>query len=693
MKDLKLNLSVIGLTKLKSVFIETPDNTVVHSNTHLVISVAHEFMNLGYIMSGELYNKLCTLQDNEIVGIAKRTLKGLRVMKGAHVEHNPMYPNFPQQVIDMSLAESLINQLIHYWSAGTLLPSYEKERRSYGLEKGVKYQMIGVCSREDIFGVFTRLLSSNDSIKSTDKEIIEYFIENYNPSELPYPASIPYKENVCIVGGMFITAGKDINGLVKNATDVLRIATYLSGGDISLVTNTKFKSFPRSIRRVFANALENVIKEEDIKRHQNKWIKLFHSLHIGEYSKKVADIARKAREGKALYSVAGDIVANLNKGQIKDVVKLLQHRAGDYARMLDELLRKNPESSDMIVHYFSGVADKVSTRVLLQVYSHFMNRKSFIKRKRVIFPKGSVQSALILPDYTTEINDYVIENIIDVVDETLLERFGKLEDMNKVFIDERLVNCPLPTQLRSASESVSTVARGTRMPIGDDSTLRFFVYWKGEDIDLSATLHDEKFEQIGYCSYTMQKNSEYKAYHSGDMTHAPYGATEFIDIEIEGALKSGARYIIMNLYVYAGPNFNKHEVCFAGWMTRSEPKSNEIFEPKTVVNKFDIVSASRNAIPVVFDLQTREAIWCDLTTPGKQHWGGNNVESNKASTEQVLDAIVHVNKFNLYDLFLLHANARNAEFVDTSEDADYVFGLYDGINPTNIDIINSEFIV
>jgi len=159
----------------------------------------------------------------------------------------------------------------------------------------------------------------------------------------------------------------------------------------------------------------------------------------------------------------------------------------------------------------------------------------------------------------------------------------------------------------------------------------------------------------------------------------------------------GARYVTMNVLVYAGPSFAEHEECFAGWMTRSKPESNEIYDAKTVEQKVDLRNGTRNAIPVIFDLLERKAIWADVATSrNNQHdysWGGNNVESNRASIENTMQAIATMkNKLSLYELFKLHADVRGT-IVENKEDADLVFSMYDGTTPYNIAEINSEYLV
>ena len=149
-------------------------------------------------------------------------------------------------------------------------------------------------------------------------------------------------------------------------------------------------------------------------------------------------------------------------------------------------------------------------------------------------------------------------------------------------------------------------------------------------------------------------------------------------------------------------------------MTRSNPKSNEIFDAKTVEGKVDIRSASKNAIPVVFDLVEQKAIWTDLSSRkisspalglGFNRGGmttgwvgrGNTVENNRANIEQTLKAIIGTtySRLSLYKLFGLHAQARGV-IVTERENADTVFTLQPGedvVSPYDINIITSEYLV
>ena len=197
-----------------------------------------------------------------------------------------------------------------------------------------------------------------------------------------------------------------------------------------------------------------------------------------------------------------------------------------------------------------------------------------------------------------------------------------------------------------------------------------------------------------HISYTNLRSGTLRAWHSGDITYAPHGASEFIDIDIKGALKAGCRYVAMNVLSYSQEPFAEMDTCFTGWMTRENPESNEIYDPKTVQQKIDLRANSKNAMPVVFDLQERKAIWVDLTANMREHYWGNNVESNRATIEETVEAIVDsANKVSLFELFTLHAVARG-ELVNAKADADVTFGFDQetDITPYNVSQINSDFV-
>ncbi|MBT5231100.1 MAG: TerD family protein [Methylococcales bacterium] len=688
-----MNKIEISIRKLNAIVI-SPVNGVEgdEHNQAMVMTLNAEMMKFGFILSESVVKLMCAWDVATISQYYDHILPVVQQLKGADVHYQPMYPNFPGQVIAAAELELYINAVVHYWSCGQWLPNYRKLPRKLRFE-AVKYIEIGIANESDFEALMVRLITANESLSEQDKAIVKWYYKTYpNALNLVSADDIPFKENKCVVAAILVELKQPIDGYVNTATDVLRVATALSSGDVSLAGNTAFKSLSRPVRRQLISLLEEVINEEDIRRHKNKWVKLFHNLHVGDYSAKVYKIAKKARNNLRMDSFNGKVECYLCEKQVDQVVALLAARPGEFARRLDEVLRLSSEVSHQmqVVERFVSVASHVPTRVQLQLLGHFQHRHVASSHK-IVFPKGSTQKGVVVRKEVKALNREVTRKIVVGIEKCLLNRFAKLAPLGPVWVDPALLQCPVPTQQRSASAGLFEVARGTRLPLGNKETLRFFIYWVGADIDLSATFHAEDFSLLEHVSYTNLKSDGYNAYHSGDITSAPNGASEFIDINLAGLADKGVRYIAMNVLVYSGPLFKDHETCYAGWMMRDKPNSNEVFEPKTVEQKIDVRSQSRNVIPVVFDVQDKQVIWVDLAMAKRVHWRGNNVESNHASIEEKLEAIVFHHKVSLGQLFALHAKARGWR-VQEAAMADQVFSMGAGVTPFNIDVINADYI-
>ena len=126
--------------------------------------------------------------------------------------------------------------------------------------------------------------------------------------------------------------------------------------------------------------------------------------------------------------------------------------------------------------------------------------------------------------------------------------------------------------------------------------MRFFVYWKQRaqvtDYDLSVLLLDDEFLFAGQVSWT--NLSVHGAVHSGDITEAPDGATEFIDLDL-GQL--AARYVIPQVNVYSGEGFDAVEEVFFGFMERTPDQRGRPFEPRTVRAKSDLFGGAACRCP------------------------------------------------------------------------------------------------
>ena len=278
---------------------------------------------------------------------------------------------------------------------------------------------------------------------------------------------------------------------------------------------------------------------------------------------------------------------------------------------------------------------------------------------------------------------------MEVCVDAIIEQFKSKESLGKVYIDNSIKGYCVPQSQRSASKSLKTVTRGSRLPIGKDTkSCRGFIWWTNcddyysyerVDIDLSAAILDENFRYLSHVSYTYLRNEKFRGYHSGDITNGGpvdgEGVCEFIDVDIDSVVKNGGRYIIYQVYSYTGQKFSDMPHAMFGWMERENVNSGEVFEVSTVEQRIDLTAETTVAIPVLFDCVTREYIWMDVAgnINGMNRYCAN-LEGNLSGVSAMCYGIVKGHKPQMYDLAVLNALGRGT-IVEDRNNADTIFDM------------------
>lgn len=699
----------------------------------LLATAVKNLQSLGFTCSAPLLDRMSTQEEGTFVQWFDELLTELRQRVGAHVSYEPMYPNFPKQVMEMEEAELYLNALLHYLGDVVglrILPVSEREERPSLQEEG-KLTVLELGTEEEFVQIGRKLIGANSSISAEDKEILGWYVQEYRDRlGLLLPESIPYKENLSVVAMLLLKhttrPAQWLGRYVQTATDVLRLAVAMSEGDVSLASVTRFRSFKRSERRLLLGLLEECRgRTEDMLRYRGRWKRLGERLHPGEYKKQFPQTAVSfdvLRKGLPYTTFRAEVEEALKSGDPAKALELLKSRPGELARRLDHLLRlcqpspsgllgalkevlggegrgSRDEVAAAILETFAEVVGEVATPVLLQVMTHFLHRNEE-RALRSFFPKGNAAKVITVENTLVSLPQERCDRVVGLCRKALLKRFGARESLGKVFVDESLRAHLVPFSQRSASRALRTLVRGSSLDMPAGGTIRFFVWWKegvlgGKDtgrvdLDLSAVMYDEEWNYKEHISYTNLRSAKYRSAHSGDITSAPDGACEFIDLDIDSITAFGGRYVIPSVLSYTGQPFVCLPECHAGWMMREEPESGEIFEPSTVVDKIDIAADTKVVIPMILDLKERKMIWTDLALRSHPAWD-INVESNQRGFVAMGKALTTLVKPDLYTLFSLHAEARG-ERVDNPEEADQVFSLTEGTTPFEIEEIMAEYL-
>jgi len=673
------------------------------ANDRCITTIMKNIEELGYTFSREVFDVLRTYSVNELTEFYLELKAALMKLKGANVVYMPMYADFPKGVMDAHFSELYINAMVHYWSDGILYPKNHRKRVNDRLplfdETKVKVLQLG--SEADVRQIFDNICTSRTSISRTDREDIAYLFETEN---MKLPDNIPHKENAAYISALYLQKNPlaRVSGLrkyIKTATDVLRLVTAMSDGDVSLAENTRYKSFTRRQRRMIMELLSGCPNiEGDMLRYKERWIRIGERIHPSEFdcSRYTLEYDRainafdKLRNNRKIETFAGKVEFDLAYGEYESALAELVKRPGELARRLDQLLRVAHKES--VIRSFASVAEKVSTPVLLQVREHFLHRAEQAD-VRVFFPKGSLAKCHSERNNLPDIDEKYCQEVIRICENALVKIYGQREPMGKVYLSEDYRNYVVPFSQRSASKAMKTIVRGSRLPMDSQTNaVRAFIWWTNMDkcdfesydsgridIDLSAAIFDENWNYMEHVSYTNLKSAKYKACHSGDIVNGgPVdgdGVSEFLDVDVDSVVRCGARYVVYQVYSFTCQTYADMPHAMFGWMERAEVDSGEIYEPKTVEQKLDLTADSMVCIPVIFDCVKREFIWCDMNMSLSgihANIGGNNLESNLSGVAAVCYSMVNVKKPDLYDLIALNVMGRGV-LVDNREDADIVF--------------------
>lgn len=481
----------------------------------------------------------------------------------------------------------------------------------------------------------------------------------------------------------------------STATDVLRLAVGLSGGDVSLEYNTKFISFPNRQRKILLELLENCSSiEEDMRRNKTVWIRLGERLHPRKYKHlpKVNIAFEKLRNNEPIYGWKSLVNMAIEAKEYEKAVSLLKQRPGEFARALDYILRIS-DDKDMVLDSFKKISDKVSSNVLLQLMKHFKNRdgeRYILLGHRVYFITKEV----------APIEEGYCLKVVEVCKDALLSVYKEREYLGKVYLSSEYERFMIPTGLKTASKAYKTYTRGSRISINNhDRYLRSFIWWTNTedeciDVDLSVLLLDEKYRYVDHISYTNLKAPDLGCYHSGDIVNGGDidgpGVSEFIDLDTKLALEKGVRYLVFGVYNYTCVPFSQMQNIKFGWMEREDSLTGEIFEPSTVKQRIDLFCETRNSAPIIFDCFKREFIWLDISLI-IDDIPYQNVECSLGDAQRLCKHMVEHQEMSLYDLVSLHILARG-EQVDNKEDADTIFDLNEGITPFDLDVFVGEYL-
>jgi hypothetical protein len=483
---------------------------------------------------------------------------------------------------------------------------------------------------------FQRLLVRPTPLMPDDRDEIEAVIDEIGPKAVTWlPQRIAMKETMAIAIARLWLVSPDRSVLVKQtadhvrtATDVLRVACVLMGGNAALVEPMKLTSIPRGMRRAVLEALERMDLEsvvEEMMRHCRCWKRVGERLHPFEHADKLPNAAfafavvRRAKLpalsfGEALreralrmpsvyveddvikpIAWAGPIEDALRVGNPRSALARLTHRPGELLRRADHLVRsaqtRQLDALQTMLKAIELAAAKGPAGNLLTLASH-VSRRGRQWPRRVFLPGGDVLRAWGASDRRIPLRGDAIAVMVGALRRQLLLRAEPNRQFPRAVIDRALVDLVVPIHDRTISRARLAWPRGSELALPDGQTLRLFLHMETPpdrriELRVAIELYDAKWRHLETSNTT-----------SG-----------FVDLHLEKLTLAGARHAVMVVF---GPAVSLEKVpqAFAGVVLA--PDEGQTFDPRAVTQRFDLRGRARVRVPLTIDLGERRLRWIDV---------------------------------------------------------------------------------
>ena len=581
------------------------------------------------------------------------------------------YRGFPESVRNLSVAELLIDQLLHYYNtygqdnfdeAGHSVFEEEVERKVFDEKTPVKdFAVLTEAEAIEKLKEYTQdLLSGSRPLSDEQYDLVLTFIREYQYA----PETIASKNTAMRL--LIDSRDPDLARFLI-LSDVLKLADELNYR-VYGNKNPRKLNLKNQDRRLLTAVIDKLIAGGRIDTrtcYEKKalWSGLLHHLHYKTSDPKGIEFlnAMRGDENRSVMSEFERLLAE--KGAVAAAEYLAKRKgSGALLRNLDYLLSRC--ESDEAIRSVIGTIDTDNTIILLQLLFHYSNEFrpmrtfKFIKfgkmRKHKETPEEAKTRQTILAHRDRRAAASAIRQLLEK------DLKGKL---GRIYIDPMMKYIALPLQEGASQGGFGTLTKGSHIPLPEGKKIRAFTYWeKVNDIDLSVFGLDHNLKRREFSWRTMAANQSTAITFSGDQTSGFKGGSEYFDIDTEAFKKllPGTRYLIFCNNIYSNKVTFDKCVCRAGYMLRDIEDSGEIFEPKTVKSSFTINCASRFAYLFGLDLTTNDFVWLNIA----------NQNGSRIAASDNMDFLTQYFKitkiFNVFDFFSLMAS----EIVDDPKDAE-----------------------
>ncbi len=603
----------------------------------------YEMLALGYILPEEA---VLTLNEEFVSSYGVMLLNDINKFLGRDGEWKPFYKNFPNDILDLTEAEMMFNQMKHYltgWEPEENPEDFVEDAFTKScFEKFNCGTQLKCMGEEDIMASFKNALEMNQSLTPKDIEDLTWILKDLGRTDI-IPTEVPFKETLAVVISVIwekaIPYCSGINDILRGImyhlempiTFILPPKTTKNGWGRKIDNSAerdlhKFPNIPRSERKRILGLIEEYLKasgkklsKDDLAKRREYWIKLGEKLHPGDYCFEFGltyEMFRLVREGKLL--TYGKRLSDAYKEGQDEVLKVLSERSGEFIRRFDSLYRRENFDKGKTLSSFAFLKNTPSTKVILEFIEHMSKRTQEYPRMVLNPDKRSYYNLPTLP----ALNDKDVEMIWEYAKLLVYENYTKQSSLKGkiAVLGDNIDDVRLPKNLRSMTESLSVITRGTAIDLPEDlDYLRAYAFWRDPDgsmdLDLWAGFLSEDFKIVKNVGWNETLITDF-ARHSGDVRLRPGDCAEFVDVDIKKAVQMGYKYLCIDVNDYQGRGFSTFEnKCGVVSMSEKEYRkgSGSNWVPSNnIIQAYQPTTPSSSVLALIIDLETKKVYNMDV---------------------------------------------------------------------------------
>ena len=664
-EDIQMNYNKLLLDELRFVAYEKGTGELTEELLAKAVTMNENLQALGYTLSPMDIAEIAV--SPSLDGFYDKVKGMMDAVKAA-----PMYPGFPEQVMEMDEAVFRFHQMVHYFSTYGMellfgvevkhgwLPCENENTVDPAAQKIVlKAKTIKLLPVVDMYLHPLRMvLSRKERMTLPEKEIITEAISHVSPEQAGSLA-VGFKENMnAVYAIVFDLADRDaafmiLRGLCQHTGDVLRCVDVLLG-------KNKYH-FRTSQKRFLVKLLESypvkdlranlVLSGKGAERN----ILLLNYIDYSVYSRSESHMAavNDLRDGK-LHSWESIAKMMLRTGD-DGALDFIAQRPGMMLRMVAWLMRLG-YTREAIVEKLSAKASALSMQTLVTNLNHFGKLTEEERADTVMLYTAFEE---LLHAHMGGLN-------------TVLRGKKVMVDMADFNLDASEIHC------NDKSAEGGFIRSGIAYQIPDCvNALRFFVYWNDKvrvDVDLHAGYTD-----LDGNSHTVGWNQSFRDFgvvFSGDITHSD--AAEYIDVDLTAPIDK----VYTNIHLFSGlGDFSQVETCYVGMMAVPDGNKNgrdsELYNEANCFFKHNLRQKCSTINYGYIDVPNRCIIF-----DGEPHGWDYNWYSG----------VEHRNgRLNLSRYLELLLDAQEATLCDNAEEADVILVMGKATKEKEVSITDENF--